>query len=134
LHELTEAIDSQWIKDNALFAYNRIMEVKERFRYYKKTLSDMLAEHQAHNEDEKEGGDAGVEDVRRRDKKEVRIARTLLTQLSQEGEEEPDAVLLENKAIETTPLGEEGVTEVKLRHPKVVPSSLMYDDTGKEGG
>ena len=128
LHELTEAIDSQWIKDNALFAYNRVTEVKERFGYYRKRLSELVAEKRRREEEkererereerEQGGGEGG---------KEVRIAANLLTQLSIEGEEEPDGVLLENKAIETTP---PGVSGVKLRHPKGASNSLMYDDTG----
>lgn len=124
LHELTDAIESQWIKDNALFAYNRVVEVKERFHYYRSHLEELHAQRQRQDtvqqDQEKERHGTGG-------KKEVRIEQALLTQLSMDGEEEPDGVLLENKTIAHTEAA------VQLRHPKTkaISNSLMYDDSGQ---
>ncbi len=127
LHELTEAIESQWIKDNALFAYNRVVEVKERFCYYTKHLEEVMEERKQQEALRQQAGEEGTDGGG--EKKEVRIAEALLTQLSLDGEdEEPEGVVLESKAI----AHKDGV---KLRHPKtkVFSSSLMYDDTGECG-
>ena len=42
LQELTEAIGNAWIKGNAEFAYNRVMEVNEKFQHYTKMLDGMM--------------------------------------------------------------------------------------------
>ena len=44
LQELTEAIGNAWIKGNAEFAYNRVMEVSAKFQHYTKMLDDMTKE------------------------------------------------------------------------------------------
>ena len=44
LQELTEAIGNTWIKGNAEFAYNRVMEVSAKFQHYTKLLESVTEE------------------------------------------------------------------------------------------
>ena len=113
VQELTETIENQWIKDNALFAYTRVMEVKERFKYYHKLLDELIEERQQQTKE------PGLEAIKR---------DSVVTRVSLGGEEdEPDAVLLESKPIED-PAPQQ---VVKLRpKQKPVSNSLLYDDTG----
>lgn len=115
LQELTEAMDNQWLKDNALFAYTRVMEVQERFRYYRQLLDELIEERA---QQAQQG--AGPGGMVKRD--------SVVTRVSLGGEEaEPDGPLLETKPIEDTPPH----SQVKLRPKKPQPTSLMYDDTGQ---
>ena len=127
LHELTERMESQWMKENALFAYNRVVEVKERFRYYSNVLEEVMEERRQKLEAEKVT-------EQKSDGKHVRITDvTTIDQISPSTEEnQPDgSVPPENKAIATWD-SEEDIRRykggVKLRRPKL-PNSLHYDDT-----
>lgn len=44
--ELAETTDNMWAKQNALFAYNRVMEISERFSYHSQILENMVASGQ----------------------------------------------------------------------------------------
>ena len=44
LMELSEESESHWTKENAIFAYNRVLEIAERFRYYQRALEEMVAD------------------------------------------------------------------------------------------
>jgi hypothetical protein len=43
LMELAEITENHWAKQNALFAYNRVMEISERFSYHSQILESMVA-------------------------------------------------------------------------------------------
>ena len=43
LVELAETTENHWAKQNALFAYNRVMEISERFSYHSQILESMVA-------------------------------------------------------------------------------------------
>ena len=43
LVELAEVTENHWAKQNALFAYNRVMEISERFSYHSQILESMVA-------------------------------------------------------------------------------------------
>ena len=43
LIELAEVTENHWAKQNALFAYNRVMEISERFSYHSQILETMVA-------------------------------------------------------------------------------------------
>ena len=43
LLELAETTENLWAKQNALFAYNRVMEISERFHYHQQILEGMVA-------------------------------------------------------------------------------------------
>lgn len=59
LQELTEAIGNAWIKGNAEFAYNRVMEVSAKFQHYSRMLEGMAADKKKQGKD----GDERVRDV-----------------------------------------------------------------------
>ena len=46
LVELAEITENHWAKQNALFAYNRVMEISERFSYHSQILENMVASGQ----------------------------------------------------------------------------------------
>lgn len=50
LMELTETTENLWAKQNALFAYNRVMEISERFSYHSQILENMVATQQQGNQ------------------------------------------------------------------------------------
>lgn len=115
LHELTDVMENQWIKDNALFAYTRVMEVKERFRYYRKLLDELIEERQQGSQGLEGEGSARKDSV--------------VTRVSIGGEEdEPEGVLLESKPIADTPPS--AVVTLRPKTKSLVSNSLMYDDTG----
>ena len=41
--ELADTTENHWAKQNALFAYNRVMEISERFSYHSQILESMVA-------------------------------------------------------------------------------------------
>ena len=41
--DLAETTENHWAKQNALFAYNRVMEISERFSYHSQILENMVA-------------------------------------------------------------------------------------------
>ena len=43
LMELAEITENHWAKQNALFAFNRVMEISERFSYHSQMLESMVA-------------------------------------------------------------------------------------------
>lgn len=145
LHQLTENMeDSQWVKDNAAFAYHRVTEVKERFACYTKLLDQQQTERQeqtaAASQDERlpgeDGGVVVVEgSVPQKDDDGVVIVvlgEGDVPQKKNDGakvalgvseEDEPDGVfVIENKAIRTWDseedlLGGGSGGGVTLRHP-----------------
>lgn len=141
LHDLTDTIENQWIKDNALFAYNRVMEVKERFRYYRKFLEQLIEERSRQQEEVGPEGEGHTQDGER--EKKVRILEevpseevegkvdSLEGKVEDKGKVAEEEVFTENKSIKTVTTHHD-VGVVKLRHPKpnVLSNSLMYDDTG----
>ena len=44
LLDLSEESESHWTKENALFAYNRVLEIADRFRYYQTALEGMVVD------------------------------------------------------------------------------------------
>ena len=44
--ELADTTENMWAKQNALFAYNRVMEISERFSYHSQILENMVAARQ----------------------------------------------------------------------------------------
>ena len=46
LTELADTTENMWAKQNALFAYNRVMEISERFSYHSQILENMVAARQ----------------------------------------------------------------------------------------
>lgn len=46
LMDLAELTENHWAKQNALFAYNRVMEISERFSYHSQLLENMAASGQ----------------------------------------------------------------------------------------
>jgi hypothetical protein len=53
LQELTEAIGNTWIKGNAEFAYNRVMEVSAKFQHYTKLLESIMEEKRRQSQEAK---------------------------------------------------------------------------------
>jgi hypothetical protein len=46
LMELADITENMWAKQNALFAYNRVMEISERFSYHSQLLENMVTARQ----------------------------------------------------------------------------------------
>ena len=46
LVDLAEVTENHWAKQNALFAYNRVMEISERFSYQSQLLENMASSGQ----------------------------------------------------------------------------------------
>ena len=65
LQELTEAIGNAWIKGNAEFAYNRVMEVSAKFQHYTKMLDGMMEDKKAPGKGAERGlkVDGGMDEV-----------------------------------------------------------------------
>ena len=104
LQELTEAIGNTWIKGNAEFAYNRVMEVSAKFQHYTKLLDSVMEE-------------------KRRQSQEAK----LLTSRQTDASEETDRVLLDGQTIPHS------ISDVYLRSSQQDlegQRSLQYDDAG----
>ena len=112
LQELTEAIGNTWIKGNAEFAYNRVMEVSAKFQHCNKMLDGMLEYKKRHNHEAARGGRkaTGVSD------RVVGDGETLPV--------ESDPVFSDSNSIIPNV-----VSEVQLRSTqKDMGKSLQYDD------
>ena len=137
LLELIEQVGAQWIKDNALFAYNRVVEVKERFRYYSKMLNDAIERRRLELQQQlqqekmerqlKESEQDMVDGSRKSSDggKSVRLAEALLVQMASSGEEEPESVFLESKSIQSRQMD-----RVNKHRSQEMSNSLHYDDLG----
>ena len=108
LQELTEAIGNTWIKGNAEFAYNRVMEVSAKFQHYSKLLDSIMEE-------------------KRRQSQEAKLLQREETD-SATTDGERDRMLLDAQAIPHS------ISDVCLRstHQQDFErkQSLLYDDTG----
>ena len=108
LQELTEAIGNTWIKGNAEFAYNRVMEVSAKFQHYSKLLDSMMEE-------------------KKRQSQEAKLLQREET-VSATTDGERDRMLLDAKAIPHS------ISDVCLQstHQQDFErkQSLLYDDTG----
>ena len=102
LQELTEAMGNAWIKGNAEFAYNRVMEVSAKFQHYTKLLESITEE-------------------RRRQSREAKL---LKSRQMDPTEVEKDGMLSEPKAFPHV------ISEVHLRSTQtdMGQRSLQYDD------
>ncbi len=132
LHELTEAVENQWIKENAVFAYNRVVEVKERFKYHHKMLEELISgrkqEEEVALQVRAERERVKSDEEGRGEGRTVKISEELTLLEMLQPENEPDSVFLA-----TGGQGKGGGDEgggVVLRPPKNKVSSLHYDDTG----
>ena len=130
LHQLTENLeDSQWLKGNATFAYQRVMEVKERFSYYTKLLDEQLQAA------ETGAGQKGEEEEEHENVVRENVVRVEVDFM---GEDEPDGSFGQDKTIRTWDSEEDilhSKGEVTLRHPRKSlagqnNSSLCYDNIG----
>lgn len=102
LQELTEAIGNAWIKGNAEFAYNRVMEVSAKFQHYTKLLD-------------------GIMEEKRRQSQEAKLLTTDGTKA------EIDGVLLDTKAI---PHSISDVCLRSTHQDLQGQRALQYDDAG----
>jgi len=82
LTDLTDSIENVWTKENAVFAYNRVLEIKERFQYYYKILEEQIAEKKELERREEESR----RELMKKSRKVVRAVDSLLTTVSGEGE------------------------------------------------
>ena len=105
LQELTEAIGNAWIKGNAEFAYNRVMEVSAKFQHYTKLLDSIMEE-------------------KRRQSQEAKL---LKNQQTDPTEVERDGVLLDAKAI---PHSISDVCLMSTHQDLEGKRALLYDDAG----
>ena len=120
LRQLMENIEnSQWIKDNATFAYHRVLEVKERLACYTRLLDQEQLERQCTHEAAEAAAQAGPQHKE-----------------DGEGGDELDGVLIDDNVVLQTWDSEEDLLGggcVTLRHPRVMAgqgSSLHYDNIG----
>ena len=108
LQELTEAIGNAWIKGNAEFAYNRVMEVSAKFQHYTKLLDSVMEE-------------------KRRQRDEAKLVKKKQHQQTESTDGERDGALLDTKAMPHS------ISDVCLQstHQDLEgKQSLLYDDTG----
>ena len=105
LQELTEAIGNAWIKGNAEFAYNRVIEVSAKFQHYTKLMD-------------------GIMEEKRRQSQEAKLLKSQPTDYT---DGERDGALLGAKAIPHS------ISDICLRstHEDLEGKrSLLYDDSG----
>lgn len=131
LHQLTENMeDNQWIKNNATFAYHRVLEVKERFSYYTR----LLEQHLQHEARQQAAAGQAEHQMEEDNSAVVRVGSVVRVQLVGDVEEEDGGVGCNIKTWDSEEdllRAHKGVT---LRHPHKnlvgQSSSLHYDDTG----
>ncbi len=111
LQELTEAIGNTWIKGNAEFAYNRVMEVSAKFQHYTELLERIMEE-------------------KRRQSQEAKLlqGQRQQTDSTTTTDGDGDGMLLDTKTIPHS------ISDVILQsthqHDFERKQSLLYDDTG----
>ena len=89
-------MESVWIKENAVFAYNRVLEIKERFQYYYKILEEQIAEKkEEERREEEKRKNLMVKETR----KVVEAVDSLLTKVSGGQEGESDNVFHEMQEV-----------------------------------
>ena len=131
LTDLTDSIENVWTKENAVFAYNRVLEIKERFQYYYKILEEQIVEKKELERKEEESR----RELMKKSRKVVRAVDSLLTTVSGEGE--GNDVFLESQEMSVemghVPPDLDGLPAVKSvddrPHPEKTESqlSLYYD-------
>ena len=126
LTELTESIESVWIKENAVFAYNRVLEIKERFQYYYKILEEQIAEKK---EEERKAEEKRKELMVKESRKVVEAVDSLLTKVSGDGEGESDNVFPETQEV-MVGMGHTTPDPVELPDGDSKPEPVKTDSQG----
>ena len=80
LQVLMETSENHWAKENAMFAYNRVLEILDRFRYHRSVLEELIAEQRAVHQRELES----KRDLVKKSKKVVRAVDTLINRVTGE--------------------------------------------------
>ena len=117
-------MENLWTKENAVFAYNRVLEIKERFLYYHKILEELIAEKKEQEKREEESR----RELMKNSRKVVRAVDSLLTTVSGEGE--GDGVFLESVEVGHATADSAGLPGMDGKpHPEKAESqlSLFYD-------
>ena len=109
LLDLSEESESHWTKENALFAYNRVLEIADRFNYYQTTLEGMVADKRARERQEEEQ----KRELMRKSERLLSAVDSLIDTVS--GEQGP--VLRKDKSIDSV----FDHLEPREDDPKVVP-------------
>ena len=93
--DLMESTENHWIKDNALFAYNRVLEITERFHYYQRALEAMIAERR----EEERQQEASEKELVQETKNVVSAVNSLVSKASGSGEPGTDDVFDESTGV-----------------------------------